>query len=167
MIKWRSILLQVPAYAAFAAFIGYFSSAPVYHHLAPGLAVVKLSFVHAGELKQACRTRTPEELAKLAPNMRAALDCPRERSDVRVEVEMDGEVIARVDAHPSGLRDDLPATVYRRYEVPAGRHRFRARLADTPGGEFRWVGEANVDLAEGRVLVIDFAAPSGGFQFHG
>src|ERR1700693_924779 len=27
-MSWRSIVLQVPAYAAFAAFIGYFSSAP-------------------------------------------------------------------------------------------------------------------------------------------
>lgn len=167
MIAWRSIVLQVPAYAAFAAFIGYFSSAPVYHHLAPGLAVVKLSLVHAGELKHPCHARTAEELAKLAPNMRAALDCPRERSDVHVEVEMDGQVIARVEAHPAGLRDDLPATVFRRYEVPAGRHRFRARLADTPDGEFRWQNEADIDLAEGRVLVIDFAAGSGGFQFHG
>jgi len=49
MMSWRSIALQVPAYAAFAAFIGYFSAAPEYRHLDPGLAVVKLSFSHAGE----------------------------------------------------------------------------------------------------------------------
>ena len=32
-----------------------------------------------------------EELAKLAPNMRVAQVCPRERSPVAVEVEMDGK----------------------------------------------------------------------------
>jgi hypothetical protein len=162
------IAFQVVAYALFAAFVGYFSSAPPYRHLDPGRAVVKLSLSHAGERKQECRSRTPEELAKLAPNMRAALDCPRERSDVRVELEMDGEVLASVQARPSGLRRDLPSTVYRRIEVAAGRHTFRARLADTATGEFRHHGEATIDLPAGRVLVVDFAASRGGFLFtHG
>jgi len=53
------------------------------------------------------------------------------------------------------------------FEVPAGKHTFRARLADTATGEFRHHGEASVDLAPGRVLVIDFIASRGGFQFHG
>jgi hypothetical protein len=162
------VLFQVVAYALFAAFVGYFSAAPPYRHLEPGLAVVKLSLSHAGERKQECRQRTPEELAKLAPNMRAQLDCPRERSDVRVELEMDGQVLASVAARPSGLRRDLPSTIYRRMEVPAGRHTFRARLADTATGEFRHRGEATIDLPAGRVLVVDFAASRGGFLFtHG
>ena len=165
MTPLRSIALQIPAYAAFAAFVGYFSSAPVYHALAPDQAVVKLSFSHAGEQKQACRERSSEELAKLAPNMRAKLDCPRERSDVRVEVEMDGQVIPRVVTRPGGISHDLPSTVYRRFEVPAGTHTFRARLADTSDGAFRHHGEATVRLAPGRVLVIDFVAAGGGFLF--
>lgn len=165
MIAWRSLLLQVPAYAAFAAFIGYFSSAPAYRHLDPGMAVLKLSFMHAGERKHACHERTAAELAKLAPNMRAALDCPRERSDVKVEVEMDGRVLYRISARPSGLRHDLPSTVYRRLDVPAGRHVFRARLADTADGAFRHQSEATVDLAPGRVLVIDYVASRKGFEF--
>jgi hypothetical protein len=165
MIAWRSMLLQVPAYAAFAAFIGYFSSAPPYRLLQPDTAVIKLSLIHAGERKQACRERTPEELAKLAPNMRAALDCPRERSDVKVEVEMDGRVLYAISARPSGLRHDLPSTIYRRVDVPAGRHVFRARLADTADGAFRHESQATVDLAPGRVLVIDYVASRGGFEF--
>ena len=164
-MTWRSFLLQIPAYAAFAAFIGYFSAAPDYHHLAPDRAVVKLSLVHAGERKQECRSRSPEELAKLAPNMRAQLDCPRERSDVRVELDMDGRLLSRIDARPAGLRHDLPSTLYRRIEIPAGRHVFRARLADTASGEFRHQHEATVELAAGRVLVVDFDASKGGFLF--
>jgi hypothetical protein len=164
-VNWRAILLQVPAYAAFAAFIGYFSTSPPYRHLAPDRAVVKLSFSHAGERKVECRTRSAEELAKMAPNMRALQDCPRERSDVKVEVEMDGALIYRISERPSGLRHDLPTTVYRRFEVPAGRHIFRARLADTADGEFRHHGEAVAEIAPGRVLVIDFDASRGGFLF--
>lgn len=157
--------LHVPFYVLFAAFVGYFSSAPPYRHLAPGQAVVKLSLSHAGELKQPCRQRSAEELAKLAANMRAQLDCPRERSDVRVELEMDGKPLATVSARPSGLRNDLPSTIYRRFEVPGGRHTFRARLADTPGGEFRHRGEVTLDLPPGGLLVVDFVASKGGFLF--
>jgi len=164
-MSWGRALLQVPAYAAFAAFVGYFSAAPAYQHLAPDRAVVKLSFSHAGERKVECRRRTPEELAKLAPNMRAQLDCPRERSDLLMEVEMDGKPLYRIAVRPGGLRNDLPSTVYRRLEVPAGRHTFRTRLADTASGEFRHHGEATVDLAPGRVLIIDFIASKGGFAF--
>lgn len=164
-MKARAILLQVPAYAAFAAFVGYFSSAPAYRHLAPGLAVVKVSVSHAGERKQACRERSAEELAKLAPNMRAALDCPRERSDVALELDMDGRALLRAAERAPGLRHDLPATLYQRIEVPAGEHVFRARLADTASGAFRHEGEARVELPPGRVLVVDFDASAGGFLF--
>ncbi len=164
-MSWRRVLLQVPAYALFAAFIGYFSSAPPYRQLAPDRAVVKLSVSHAGERKAECRQRTPEELAKLAPNMRAQLDCPRERSDLRVELDMDGEPLFRIAARPSGMRNDLPSAVFRRAEIPAGRHTFRARLADTASGEFRHHGESTVELAPGRVLVVDFIGSKGGFRF--
>jgi hypothetical protein len=164
MIPWRAIVLQVPAYVAFAAFVGYFSASPPYQHLAPDKAVVKLSFSHAGERRQECRKRTAEELAKLAPNMRAEMDCPRERSDVKVEVEMDGRILYEIVARPTGFKSDLPSTVYRRLEVPAGTHSFKARLADGPDGAFRHHGEATVTLAPGRVLVIDFVTGSG-FQF--
>jgi hypothetical protein len=158
-------LLHIPFYVAFAAFVGYFSAAPAYRHLAPGQAVVKLSLSHAGELRQPCRQRSAEELAKLAPNMRAQLDCPRERSDVRVELDLDGKLLASVSARPSGLRNDLPSTIYRRFEVAGGRHTLRARLADSPDGRFRHHGEVTLDLAPGGVLVVDFVASKGGFLF--
>ncbi len=42
-----------------------------------------------------CRPRTAEELAKMPPQLRAQQDCPRERSPVRVRVELDGKHAAR------------------------------------------------------------------------
>lgn len=160
--------LQVLAYAAFAAVIGYFSTAPAYRQLADNEAVVKLSFSHAAQLKQVCRERSESELAKLAPNMRNKLDCPRERAVVSVELDMDDKPLYRIDTPPSGLSRDGAATVYRRLAIPAGRHKFSARLADGAGGTFDHRREASIDLVPGQVLVVDFLSGSGGFVFtHG
>ena len=162
-----SIGLQVLSYAAFAAFVGYFSASPSYQHLPPGRAVVKLSFQHAGERKEACRERTADELAKLAPNMRAPSVCPRERADVLAQITMNGQPLFDVVAAPTGLSKDGASTVYRRIDVPAGEHRFTAKLADGPDGSFRHVSERTVKLEAGRVLVIDFDPGTGGWLFRG
>jgi hypothetical protein len=157
--------LQALAYLAFAAIIGYLSSAPAYRLRADNEAVLKLSFTHSARLKHACRERSESELAKMAPNMRNKMDCPRERATLKVELDMDGAPLYRIEAPPAGLNGDGAATVYRRLAIPAGRHLFRARLADGPDGEFRFSGESAVDLEPGQVLVIDFAADGSGFVF--
>jgi hypothetical protein len=157
---------QALLYAAFVAVIGYFSTSPAYEHLAPGVALVKLSLTHAGARKEACRQRSAEELAKLAPNMRAQSVCPRERVPVTVEVTLDGAPLFHVVAPPSGFSKDGASTIYRRVPVAAGRHRIGARLADNPAGAFPFAHDATVDLAPGRVVVIDFDPAQGGFVFH-
>ena len=157
--------LQALAYGAFAAALGYFSTSPAYRLRADGEAVVKLSFSHSAQHVRPCRERSESELAKLAPNMRSKLDCPRERAVVTVELDMDGKTLYRIDAPPAGLRKDGATTVYRRLEIPAGRHQFRARLADGPDGAFKFVREASLDLAPGQVLIVDFAADGSGFVF--
>ena len=65
----------------------------------------------------------------------------------------------------SRLAADGASTVYRRLVVPAGRHEIRARLSDNAQGEFNYVAERTVELAAGRVLLIDFNATAGGFVF--
>lgn len=157
--------LQAIAYAAFAAVIGYFSTTPAYRQLADNEAVLKLSFSHSGQLKFACRERSAEELAKVAPNMRNKLDCPRERAAVLVELDMDGKPLYRVSTPPLGLRKDGAATVYRRLTIPAGAHHFSARLADGPDGAINFSKDINVDLKPGQVIIVDFLTGSGGFVF--
>ncbi len=157
--------LQVLAYGAFAAVLGYFSTAPSYRLRADNEAVIKLSFSHSAQLVQACRERSASELAKLAPNMRIKMDCPRERAAVSVELDLDGKPLYRIRMEPTGLHKDGAATVYRRMEIPAGHHQFRARLADGPDGAFKYVREISLDLAPGQVLVVDFLTGSGGFVF--
>ena len=158
-VRWA---LQMPLYAAFAAALGWFSTSPAFEPIAPGHALIRISLNHAGQRKAACHVRTPEELAKLAPNMRAAEDCPRERAPVRVQVELDGKPVADIVATPAGLSRDGASIAYRRIAVPAGEHRLRVRLADDAAGTFDRVRDETVSLAPGRVLVVDFAPAMGG-----
>src|SRR3990167_5698652 len=155
--------LQALAYGAFAATLGYFSTSPSYRLRGDNEAIIKLSFSHSAQLVQPCRERSEAELARLAPNMRNKMDCPRERAAVSVELDMDGKSLYRIKTPPAGLHRDGPATVYRRLEIPAGHHLFHARLADGPDGTFNYVHDAAIDLAPGQVLVVDFSASSGGF----
>ena len=165
--KWLSYALQAVCYGAFVAVVGYFSTSPAYVHLPPDEALVKLSLQHAGQRKLPCRERTAEELAKLAPNMRAAQICERERAPVAIAVEMDGKPLFTIVAPPTGLSRDGASTVYRRVAVPAGEHRFVAKLSDTVDGNYRFVGDRTIDLKPGRVLVIDFDPKEGGWLFRG
>jgi hypothetical protein len=154
---------QVLLYALFALVIGVFSHWPPYRHLAPDLALIKLSLVHAGQPVGDCRRLDPDELAKLPPNMRAPMQCPRERSPVTVELDIDGTPAARVAAQPSGLSRDGASAVYRRIPVTAGERLIQVRLRDdvrSPG--FAYTLERRVTLAPAQVLVIDFQADHGG-----
>lgn len=164
-ISILSYALQAVSYAAFIAVVGYFSTSPAYAPLPPDHGLVRLSLQHAGQRKEACRQRTPEELAKLAPNMRSPTVCPRERATVVVQVTMDDRPLFEVAAPPTGLSKDGASSVYRRLAVPAGEHRFVAKLADTADGKFEHVAEQTVDLKPGRVLVLDFDAKAGGWVF--
>jgi hypothetical protein len=162
MNRWVSWGLQAVLYGAFAATLGWFSTSPAFEPLPPGHALIRVSLNHAGQRKAACRTRTPEELAKLAPNMRAAEDCPRERAPVRVKVELDGKSVADIVAIPAGLSRDGASVAYRRIAVPAGTHRIRVALADDAAGTFDRVREEEMRLDPGRVLVVDFEPGKGG-----
>lgn len=153
---------QALLYAAFAATLGYFSTSPAFEPLPAGHALIRLSLNHAGQRKVACRTRSAEELAKLAPNMRAAEECPRERAPVLVKVELDGAPVADIVAVPAGLSRDGASVAYRRIPVKAGTHRLRVALADSAEGRFDRVREEEVRLEPGRVLVIDFEPGKGG-----
>ena len=114
---------QAVLYAAFAAFLGLLSDWPVYTPHDPDKALIKLSLSHPGQRKEECRRRSLEELAKLAPNMRAPLACSRERWPVVVELDLDGERIFARTVNPAGLSADGQSSFYSTFAVPAGRHR--------------------------------------------
>ena len=163
MSKVLRYAAQAILYAAFVGVIGYFSNQPTYQHLPASDALLKVSLSHAGARKEACHQRSAEELAKLAPNMRAQSVCPRERVPVVVDVELDGARVFHVVASPSGLARDGALTIYRRLPIVAGKHRITARLSDTPDGAFNYTHDATLDLAPGRVGVVDVDPAQRGF----
>ncbi|MEO8081723.1 MAG: hypothetical protein ABI641_14415 [Caldimonas sp.] len=156
---------QAVLYGLFALVIGVFSAWPAYRHLAVGQALIKVSFNHQGKPVSECREATPEELAKLPRNMRAPRICPRERSPITVELDLDGDRAVHQVAQPSGLSRDGASAYYRRIEVPAGSHRIVVRIKDdvrSPG--FDYVREASVTLAPAQILVVDFDPNKGGIS---
>ncbi|MCF8150553.1 MAG: hypothetical protein K9K30_04055 [Burkholderiaceae bacterium] len=164
MVKPAAILGQAILYGAFAAFIGYFATSPTYHQIPDDVALIKLSMSHLGGRE--CRKRTAEELAALPPNMRAPLDCPRGRSDIKLQMDLDGKPAFETVMHPTGLSGDGISTVYKRFEVKAGTYKIAVRMNDNlvnPG--FNHVKEEQVTLKPAQVLVIDFNPDKGGLFF--
>ncbi len=157
-------LAQGAVYAVVAALLGYFSAAPAYQHFPKDKAMIKLAFAHGGSRKGGCRRRTREELAKLPPNMRRPMDCPRRRVPVYVELELDGAPLYRASLPPTGLSGDGPSRVYERFTVSPGRHRLVMRLRDSERDRgFDYERVAEIELRPGQNLAVDFRADAGGF----
>jgi hypothetical protein len=166
MMRPQYFIGQAILYALFAGGVGYLSTSPVYSPIDPGQAMIKLSFSHAGKRAGECRRLSPEEIARLPPNMRHALDCPRGRLPVLVELEMDGGLLVRRTLQASGLSHDRASSIYQKVLVPPGRHRLTARLRDSARTEgFDYERSAEITLAPQQNLVIDFHAENGGFLF--
>ena len=167
MTKPLQYVFQGLFYAVFMGAIGYFATYPEYTYMQPDETLIKLSFGHAGKLKQACRERTEKELAKLpAYQRKSTVICPsRERADVVVELEMDGKQLYHVVLRPSGMSHSGNSNIYRRILVKAGTHTLKARLRDHAGDDFNYEHEETVNLAPGRIMVIDFKSATGGFIF--
>jgi ferredoxin/coenzyme F420-reducing hydrogenase delta subunit len=157
---------QFVVYAAIAAFVGYFATQPSFAYLGPDQALLKLSFIHAGQPLKPCRHYTSEELAKTSVNRRRATDCARGRWPITVELDLDGRPLYRGTHQPAGLWDDGPSSVYARFEVPKGRHRIDARLRDDGSNQgFAYAGSELVEFDSGENFVVDFSAADGGFVF--
>lgn len=165
MIGARQYLGQLLVYLPFALVVGYFSAAPDYAREPADQAVIKFAVAHGATKRGECREASAEELARLAPNMRRPRICPRERLPVAVEFELDGKRLYAASLPPTGLSGDGPSRAYERFVVTPGRYRLVARLRDS-GRAFGFdaVTEAQVDLAPGQSLAVDFVPHSGGFR---
>ena len=133
---------------------------------------------------QECRRLSPEELAKIPPNMRRPLECSRERVPVVIELDLDGQPLYRASIPPSGVWKDGPSAAYQRFTVAPGQHRLDMRMRDDLPGRInaeragrgnasgQWSGEwsavqgVDIELAPRQNLVIDFRADKGGFLVH-
>ena len=157
MANAMRFVLQAVNYAIFMLLVWYFSFSPPFRQLAPDQAVVTLAFAHAGERREECQTLTPAELAKLPPNMRLQMNCPRERSPIVVDLLLDGEPVIHEVANPPGLYEDQGVDVYRSVKVPAGEHHLKVTMNDNARVEgFTHTHEQTISLAPAQLLVVDF-----------
>lgn len=166
MTRALRLLLQAVLYAAFAVGIGWLSIMPPFHYASANMATIKLSLSHATERVVPCVKLTPEEIAKLAPNMRRTLSCERARLPLTIEIDIDGVRTVQLEAQPSGLWSDGPASVYERFDVAPGKHRITARLRDSARAD-GWDYEHSDDvvLEPGRYFTISFKPENGGFNY--
>lgn len=159
-------VVQVLLYAVFAVGVGYFSIAPAYRYADPELATIKLSLSHAADRVSECVKLTPEQINERALRGEPLNDCERERLPLVVELDVDGETILSLEASPSGLWNDGPASVYERIEIAAGEHRISARLRDSARDQgWDYEHSATVDLEPGRYFTVTFRAETGGFRY--
>ena len=166
MINAMRYLLQLIAYAAFAIVVGYLSFWPRYQYASEDAVAVKLSLSHATERVVPCVTLSPEEVAKLAPNMRRTLSCERQRLPLIVQLSVDGEITFEHEALPSGLWEDGPASIYERFDLAPGVHTIAVQLRDTAREDgWDYTHSEDVTLIAGRYMTITFQAENGGFAF--
>jgi hypothetical protein len=164
-----SEVLKMPARLSVlvAIFMGVaaLSNRPLYRSLPEGAGVLTLSFSHGADRRAACRKATPEELAKLPPNMRRPEICPRGRPPIRVEFDIDGKRMFEAEVPPSGIASDGPSRVHQRFVLPAGRYEVAVRMSERPGGDFIWHDERTIQIDPAGNRVVDFRA-NAGFVFH-
>jgi len=166
MRELARVPLQLVAYAAFAFVLGHFATLPRYQYSDPAVASIKVSLSHAADRVKPCVQLTPEQIAALAANMRRTESCERERLPLYLQLDIDGEPVLVLQAEPSGLWRDGPASVYERFSVPAGMHTVTARLRDTARTEgWDYSKSANVVMEPGRYFTVTFKAETGGFNF--
>ena len=164
--RWLAFALQLILYVAFAAGIGYFATLPAYTYGDPDAATVKVSLSHAAARIRPCVKLTPEEMAELAANMRRQEICERRRLPIRLELDIDGEAVLRIESPPSGVWGDGPASIYERIDVAPGSHRISVRLRDTARQEgWDYAATKELTLERGRYTTVSFSAERGGFEF--
>ena len=150
-------LLQALNYAVFMALVGYFATYPAIRIIEDDEAVLTIAFGHAGQLREPCRRLSQEELDQLAPNMRKLEDCPRERSPVTIEAEIDGELVYRDKLKPPGLFEDGGVDIYYSTRIPAGDHRLQLRMNDSIRIEgFNHQLDQQVHVSSARILLVQF-----------
>lgn len=160
--KFLRYTLQAINYSVFMGMIWYLSTSPSYRQLAEHEAIITISFSHVGEIIDPCRKRTQEELMALPPNMRAPMDCSRERSPVIIEVLLDGLPMFSQTAEAPGLYKDGGVDIYHSVKVLAGSHHISIKMDDSVLKEgFNHSFNQDVEINPAQILLVGFDVTRG------
>lgn len=94
------------------------SSAPLIVHTSND-GLLRLAWSARPERIQKCRQRTDEELARLPRHMRQPLACEGTTAEYRLQVRIDGALVAERMVRGGGLRRDRRLYVFEELELPA------------------------------------------------
>lgn len=148
---------QAFLYGLFFVPLVYLTSAPDYRQLEAGKAELKIAIRHAGQVVGECTDLSSEDYENLPANMKRPQVCPRERSPLQLQLIVDGETLYRATVPASGLHSDGVSSMYRRFAVPAGKHRLKLLMNDDVKVDgSTWSLEQDVELAPAQVLVASF-----------
>jgi hypothetical protein len=166
MTKALRVCGQFAVIVALFAAVAAFADWPAYRQTPQGTGIVMLSFVHSATRQAECRRLTPQEIARLPPNMRRVQDCPRGRRPLYVELDVGDRVAYRAALPPTGIAGDGPSRVYQRFVLPVGRYDVAVRMRDTARSDgFDHVRSGSIPLGPDQMFVIDFRPEGGGFIF--
>ena len=94
--------------------------------------------------------------------MRKIDDCPRERSPVTIEAELDGASVYKASLPPPGLFGDGGVDVFYSAKIPAGEHQLNLKMNDSVRVEgFNHQFARLVTVAPAQILLIGFDSKSG------
>jgi hypothetical protein len=105
--------------AALMAGVVWASNAPLTAHRSSD-SILRLAWSARPERVEDCRQRSPEELAQLPQHMRQPIVCEGTTAEYRLQVWIDGRLVADRVVHGGGLRRDRRLYVFEEVALPPG-----------------------------------------------
>ncbi len=119
-------------------------------------AVLRLGWRLAGQVKEACRDLTADELARRPAHMRTPRECVSAALSYDLRATVDGRVVAVKTVRPPGLRADRPLTVEEEVRITPGPHELAVSFTplDPAGGGKRLQLARSIRFERGRVVLV-------------
>jgi len=111
---------QLLFYLCLFTLVGYFSDSPVYQYNDAESAELELAVRFSGTRLGVCETLTAADVAELAPNMKVALVCPREKSPLSLRLYVNEDLLLAERLLPSGIHGDGVIASYKRLVLEPG-----------------------------------------------
>jgi hypothetical protein len=115
---------------------------------------IRLAWRFKSERVRRCRTRTPEELARLPDYLRQAEDCERGLRPYRLAVSLDGRATPEDTIRARGAESDRPLFVFRRLAVEPGAHALQVAFTPVGEGKDTLRLDTTIALSRGRVALV-------------
>jgi len=155
VLTLSQLLGQVVFYGVLIGITGYLSVYPETTVHKAGETDLKLVIRQSGRVIGKCEVLTSEQLKKLPPNMQRPMNCPREKSAVKLKLLIDNEIKHQATISPSGIHSDGNLARYEVFTLEAGtRHVYATATSETHEGEFVEVFDEEVVFNEDKIVVL-------------